>query len=53
MLVVTQQLKKLALITGLAHHIVQRLLMDGALQVILDPAGASWRKVTTEEQDQS
>jgi hypothetical protein len=35
------------------NRIVQKLPMEGALPMIWDPAGASWRKVTTEAQDQN
>jgi len=48
MLVATRPLKKPAFIIGVGNRIVQRLPMEGAIM-----AGASWRKVTTELQDQS
>ena len=49
--VATQARKKPAIIIGVVNHIVQRLPMEGALPVI--GTHASWRKVTTELQDQS
>ena len=51
--VATQPRKKPAIIIGVANRIVQKLPMEGALPMIWDPAGASWRKVTTEAQDQN
>ena len=51
--VATQPRKKPAIIIGVVNRIVQKLPMEGALPMIWDPAGASWRKVTTEAQDQN